>query len=414
MKDMSFEPQKFFIGLMDFFSILLPGALLTYLLKDQVGPLFLGSSYPQLKSTEGGFVFLFSSYLLGHFIFLIGAWLDELYDIFCKYTLNTQIRELAWNDKLLPECKLLRFLLWMAFKGERNQAVEAAKKIKRQYMDSLQADSAVNTFQWAKLHLAEEHPAALATVQRFEADSKFFRSLVVVLLLLLFFAGDWWHSFKFVAIGVFLLLLAFWRYIEQRHKATNQAYWSIITLEGQLHAEQVGNNTKQANADPRHADKPTHAGGIVYRKRKDRVEYLRVQAAKKPSEWEYLLVQATENPSEWVLPKGKVEPGEHTRETAVREVREETGVWAKIKGDLKIHNWPEKSNDGQVTYKSIKVQLYLMEPIEELLWTTGPRRHKWITREEAKNQNLNLFDETKSLLIHVDDTQELLKKAEKE
>ena len=28
----NFEPQKFFIGLMDFFSILLPGALLTYLL----------------------------------------------------------------------------------------------------------------------------------------------------------------------------------------------------------------------------------------------------------------------------------------------------------------------------------------------------------------------------------------------
>jgi len=32
---MNFEPQKFFIGLMDFFSILLPGALLTYLLMDE-------------------------------------------------------------------------------------------------------------------------------------------------------------------------------------------------------------------------------------------------------------------------------------------------------------------------------------------------------------------------------------------
>jgi hypothetical protein len=33
---MNFEPQKFFIGLMDFFSILLPGALLTYLLMGEV------------------------------------------------------------------------------------------------------------------------------------------------------------------------------------------------------------------------------------------------------------------------------------------------------------------------------------------------------------------------------------------
>jgi hypothetical protein len=30
---MGFEPQKFFIGLIDFFSILLPGALLAFVLK---------------------------------------------------------------------------------------------------------------------------------------------------------------------------------------------------------------------------------------------------------------------------------------------------------------------------------------------------------------------------------------------
>lgn len=33
---MSLDPQKFFIGLMDFFSILLPGALLTWLLMGEV------------------------------------------------------------------------------------------------------------------------------------------------------------------------------------------------------------------------------------------------------------------------------------------------------------------------------------------------------------------------------------------
>ncbi len=35
---MPVEPEKFFIGVIEFFSILLPGALLTYLLKDGVGP----------------------------------------------------------------------------------------------------------------------------------------------------------------------------------------------------------------------------------------------------------------------------------------------------------------------------------------------------------------------------------------
>jgi hypothetical protein len=39
---MNLDSQKFFIGLMDFFSILLLGALLTYLLTDEVGPVVLG------------------------------------------------------------------------------------------------------------------------------------------------------------------------------------------------------------------------------------------------------------------------------------------------------------------------------------------------------------------------------------
>lgn len=44
---MNFEPQKFFIGLVDFFSIFMPGALLTYLVKDWAALKFLGSAgYP--------------------------------------------------------------------------------------------------------------------------------------------------------------------------------------------------------------------------------------------------------------------------------------------------------------------------------------------------------------------------------
>lgn len=42
---MNFGPQKFFIGLMEFFSILLPGALLTFWLMSEVGPVVLGDRY---------------------------------------------------------------------------------------------------------------------------------------------------------------------------------------------------------------------------------------------------------------------------------------------------------------------------------------------------------------------------------
>lgn len=46
---MNFDPQKFFIGLMDFFSILLPGALLTYLLMGEMGSVVLGDRYCQAR-----------------------------------------------------------------------------------------------------------------------------------------------------------------------------------------------------------------------------------------------------------------------------------------------------------------------------------------------------------------------------
>jgi hypothetical protein len=39
----------------------------------------------------------------------------------------------------------------------------------------------MNGFQWSKIWLSEKHPEGLFAVQRFEADSKFFRSFVIVL-----------------------------------------------------------------------------------------------------------------------------------------------------------------------------------------------------------------------------------------
>jgi hypothetical protein len=63
MIGISFNSQKSFIGLMDFFSILLPGVLITYLLMGEVGPAVLGDRYAQLAGAEAWAVFLFASYL---------------------------------------------------------------------------------------------------------------------------------------------------------------------------------------------------------------------------------------------------------------------------------------------------------------------------------------------------------------
>ena len=115
---MNFEPQKFFIGLMDLCCILLPGALLTYLLMGEVGPVALRDRYAKLADAEAWAVFLFASYLFSHLVFLLGSWLDEFYDWARRYTLNTQIALLARRGRLLPWS--VRALIWLVFKRERH------------------------------------------------------------------------------------------------------------------------------------------------------------------------------------------------------------------------------------------------------------------------------------------------------
>jgi 8-oxo-dGTP pyrophosphatase MutT (NUDIX family) len=57
-------------------------------------------------------------------------------------------------------------------------------------------------------------------------------------------------------------------------------------------------------------------------------------------------------PGTWVLPKGNLDPGESPAETAVREVREETGLEGRIVeklGDVKyVYTW-----DGERIFKVV-------------------------------------------------------------
>ncbi len=120
----------------------------------------------------------------------------------------------------------IRVCVALVFKRERNRALDGVLKIKEQALGALQAKDAINAFQWCKGLLNVESPQSLAVVQRFEADSKFFRCFAVVLLVLLA-AWPVQHQWPPAGIPVVLalLLLALWRYMEQRNKATNQALW---------------------------------------------------------------------------------------------------------------------------------------------------------------------------------------------
>lgn len=355
------------IGLMDFFSILLPGAILSFLLMDDVGPILLGQRCARLSGSEAWTVFLFASYLLGHITFLLGSWLDLMYDWLRSRTLNWQIKRVARDGRLLfwP----LRVCIAMIFKRERDKALDAAIMLKKRSLGDLKTEAAVNAFQWSKAYLNLNSPQSMTVVQRFEADSKFFRCFTVVLLTLIL---SWpWHSrwpTEGIIFAALLLPLAVWRYMEQRHKSTNQAYWSVMTLIAQSPKLRVAESASTPQG-------VTHAGGVVIRTRRGRMQVL--------------LVESKDDPSLLVLPKGKVETGEKLRETAVREVHEETGVWASI-----VHDMGEVPL--MVKDEKVKTQFFAMNAIGYGIAKDRGRKKYWLELPEAIKKVP--FPETRELL----------------
>jgi len=371
-----FEPQKFFVGLVDFFAILMPGALVAYVGRAWLARARYGA-YSPIEGTEAWMILLFASYLLGHVIFLLGALLDDwAYDPLRNGTPHGQMRLLADGKRPYG-----RFLTWLAakmFGRNPDAAVIQAQRMKARALSALEAEDAINAFQWCKARLSKELPEGLVAVQRFEADSKFFRSFCVVLIaaVAVFLArADWANA----AIAAVLLLPAFWRYIDQRFKSTQQAYWSTLVLETSktppaTAVAAAAHNLAQAPLRPTRADGLTHAGGVVFRRSGRSIEYL--------------IVQASRDRTQWVLPKGHIEFGETVAETAVREVNEETGVLSAVR------SWVDDAAVGP--QQDILCRFYLMEAPpssatgnRQRTGKAAPsekRQHAWKALADALNQ----------------------------
>jgi 8-oxo-dGTP pyrophosphatase MutT (NUDIX family) len=106
----------------------------------------------------------------------------------------------------------------------------------------------------------------------------------------------------------------------------------------------------------------THAGGIVYRLQAGKPQYLLVGPKKEIAE-------------EWIFPKGHIDRGEEPPEAAVREVREETGVLARVvclagRDQFKV-------NGERVVAKYYLMERFSMTKPEE------SRRCAWLEYETA-------------------------------
>lgn len=110
------------------------------------------------------------------------------------------------------------------------------------------------------------------------------------------------------------------------------------------------------------------AGGIVYRKKAKDIEILLIQDAK----------------DRWTIPKGHIEEGEAAKDTAAREIKEETGL-----EKLRVLNWLGKINFRYRRQQSLVLMttdIFLVEALGDTDklkpedWMNGI---KWFSAQES-------------------------------
>ncbi len=104
---------------------------------------------------------------------------------------------------------------------------------------------------------------------------------------------------------------------------------------------------------------------------------------------ELLLIKHA-NGGHWSFPKGHVEPGETEEETALREIKEETGIDVIIDPSFRevISYSPKKDTQKDVIYFIARAQNYDYTPQEEeisqIKWVEINRAHTILTYDNDK------------------------------
>jgi hypothetical protein len=203
------KPGDFLLGVLDFFAILLPGSLATWLVAQYIPPAelrrALSFGFAEFETSPDSFLLggalLLSSYVLGHFVHMTGAQLDTAYD--------------RWRRQAKPTTSDVNF-----------KAADAVRKT----LTPMLTGGEFSTLKWSKAYIQTESPEARVEIDRLEADSKFFRSLVIVALA---FAAHFLLRVQSPAAGVVALALArvsFHRFRDQRWKLTELSYATAVIV----------------------------------------------------------------------------------------------------------------------------------------------------------------------------------------
>jgi hypothetical protein len=217
------KPNDLFIGIIDFFAVLVPGVVavivvgwaVNFRMPEKQDVFFLGT-------------ILTAGFVLGHILHGLGSFLDIfVYDPLFKPLGAEQkahgLRRKSYfrsNDKLYVASKnLIAFPVNdIAAGGDKDLGTKTGQL-------------PVGVYQWARAWLRIHSPEATAELDRLEADSKLFRSLSVIGLAVLI-------CFKFLPasaagllpLSLVVMVICLWRYCDLRQKMVRACYLHFVLL----------------------------------------------------------------------------------------------------------------------------------------------------------------------------------------
>lgn len=215
------KPGDLLIGVIDFFAILVPGVLVALIFAS------MDKSIPDKPDSIFYLKLLVAGFVLGHIAHGLGSVLDPLlYDRFFKP------KDICDADQQPTGGRLVRIV--RSYLRRNDVLFTLAKSVTiASVRNDLGTSGAIpgGMYQWARAFLRTHSPEATAELDRLEADSKLFRSLVVVIPIYAFAhwndiltAGNRWQA-VIIVLGIAFSL---WRYCDLRQKMLRACYLHYV------------------------------------------------------------------------------------------------------------------------------------------------------------------------------------------
>ena len=229
---MKFVTENLNLSLLEITAVLLPGSAFLLLMNQiHVVQEFFSSLLPDPKSEwQVGFAFLGAAYFCGYLLFSLGSLLDDpIYEnckhFFFKKEVKYDNAGIPLKDKSGKEIK------------ERPKIVrdttlfKKALNVKKKHLKGTdEFGNEVNLYKWTSGYLLAEYQMLYSIVERHQAASKFFRSMVWVFVVAIS-VSLCNNQVGSTLIAFLLLCMSIFIYVEQREKAIRAAYEYLLVVD---------------------------------------------------------------------------------------------------------------------------------------------------------------------------------------